>query len=194
MNTAPRAILSTGRPTRKRRPLACAERVSPTSDRDRASRRPRRGAAPNQDPRLYRRRAGALGADQCRAGCRESAETCARPPRQALDCGSALRQSERRSRAGVFRRRDGRGDHHSALWDQVAPRDRPQLELRLRSKPIDVRQVGRELGVRYAEKGRLGARIDEFPAIFPVQRAVGDVGLRLCHNRAITAEHQGGIP
>jgi len=33
-----------------------------------------------------------------------------------------------------------------------------------------------------------------FPAIFPAQRAVGDVGHRLCHNRAITAEHQGGIP
>jgi class 3 adenylate cyclase len=45
--------------------------------------------------------------------------------RQALDCGPALRQYERRPGAGVFRRRHGRGDHHCALTHPLALRDRP---------------------------------------------------------------------
>src|SRR5713101_6409343 len=37
------------------------------------------------------------------------------PPRQAVDRGAALRQYDRRLRAGIFRRRHGRGDHHGTL-------------------------------------------------------------------------------
>jgi hypothetical protein len=48
VTSAPGAILSTGRSTPKRRRLACAGLVSPTSDRDR-SRRQRRGTASDPD-------------------------------------------------------------------------------------------------------------------------------------------------
>src|SRR6266446_606692 len=61
-------------------------------------------------------------------GCR-AADAAA--PRQAVDRGAALRQYERGPRAGVFRRRHGRGDHHRALPHPLAVRDRPQFELHL---------------------------------------------------------------
>ncbi|HEX3416720.1 MAG TPA: adenylate/guanylate cyclase domain-containing protein [Stellaceae bacterium] len=51
--------------------------------------------------------------------------------RQAVDCRAAVRQHERRSGAGVFRRRHGRGDHHGAEPHPLAVRDRPQFELHL---------------------------------------------------------------
>src|SRR5437667_8797119 len=47
-------------------------------------------------------------------GCRAAS---AAAPRQAVDCGNALRQYERRPGAGIFRRRHGRGD---------PPRPQPQ--------------------------------------------------------------------
>src|SRR5215469_17579189 len=43
---------------------------------------------------------------------------------QAVDRGVAFRQYERRSRAGVFRRRHGRGGHHSTLLHPLAVRER----------------------------------------------------------------------
>ena len=45
-------------------------------------------------------------------------------PRQAVDRGFAVPEYERRPGAGVFRRRHGRGDHHRALADPLAIRDR----------------------------------------------------------------------
>ena len=45
--------------------------------------------------------------------------------------GSSVRQSERRCRAGLLRRRCGRGHHHGAVALQVVRRDRTQFELRL---------------------------------------------------------------
>src|SRR5271167_4498803 len=57
--------------------------------------------------------------------------TGAAASRQAVDRGAALRQYERRSGAGVFRRRHGRGDHHRALPHPLALRHRPQFELHL---------------------------------------------------------------
>ena len=51
--------------------------------------------------------------------------------RQAVDRGAAVPEHERRSRAGIFRRRHGRGHHHRAVALQVAVRDRPQFELHL---------------------------------------------------------------
>jgi class 3 adenylate cyclase len=62
--------------------------------------------------------------------------------RQAVDRGVALCQHERRSRAGLFRRRDGRGDHHCALAHPLALRDRLQFELHLQ-RPGDRREAGR---------------------------------------------------
>ena len=46
-------------------------------------------------------------------------------PRQAVDCGPALSEHVRRPGAGVFRRRDGRGDHYRALPHSLALRHRP---------------------------------------------------------------------
>src|SRR5438445_92578 len=63
-------------------------------------------------------------------------------PRQAFDRGIALRQYERRSRAGVFRRRYGRGDHRCALPHPLALRHRPQFEFYVQG-PSDRREAGR---------------------------------------------------
>src|SRR5262249_11765580 len=51
--------------------------------------------------------------------------------RQTLHRRPAVPEHVGRPRAGVFRRRHGRGDHHRALPYPLAVRDRPQFELRL---------------------------------------------------------------
>ena len=53
---------------------------------------------------------------------------------QAVDRGAAVPEHERRSGAGVFRRRHGRGHHHRPLAHQMALRHRPQFELRLQGQ------------------------------------------------------------
>ena len=73
--------------------------------------------------------------------------------RSALDRGAAVRQHERRSRAGVFRRRHGRGHSHGPVARALAVRDRPPVELHLQGRAADVQQIGRELGVRYVLEG-----------------------------------------
>ncbi len=59
--------------------------------------------------------------------------TCSAPgsSRQALDRGAAVPEHERRSGAGIFRRRHGGRHHHRAVALQVAVRDRAQFELHL---------------------------------------------------------------
>ena len=52
-----------------------------------------------------------------------------RPPRQAVDRGVAVCEHERRSGAGIFRRRHGRGHHDRDSAAAVAVRDRAQFEL-----------------------------------------------------------------
>src|SRR5205823_10518995 len=47
----------------------------------------------------------------------------------------------------------GRGDHHRAVAHPLALRPRPQLELFIQGPSPDVKQVGRELGVRYVLEG-----------------------------------------
>jgi adenylate cyclase len=61
--------------------------------------------------------------------------------RQTVDRGAALRQYERRSRAGIFRRRHGRGDHYRALAHPLALCHRQQFELHLQG-PSDRREAG----------------------------------------------------
>jgi class 3 adenylate cyclase len=77
------------------------------------------GGGKRADSRIKSGDAGGV----CRAG--------ARSPQQAVDRGAALRQYERRPGAGVFRRRDGRGDHYRAQSHPLALRPRPQFELHL---------------------------------------------------------------
>ena len=65
-----------------------------------------------------------------------------RAARQALDRRAAVPEHERRSRAGVFRRRHGRGHHHGAVAHALAVRDRAQFELHLQG-PGRRREAGR---------------------------------------------------
>ena len=51
-------------------------------------------------------------------------------------------QYERRPGAGIFRRRHGRGHHHRSVADQLAVRDRAQLDLYLQG-PGGRREAGR---------------------------------------------------
>ena len=75
-------------------------------------------------------------------------------PRQAVDRGAALRQYERRSRSRsisptAWSRRSSRRCRASAGCSS-SPAIRPSPT---RAKPVDVKQVGRELGVRYVLEG-----------------------------------------
>jgi class 3 adenylate cyclase len=50
--------------------------------------------------------------------------SCAPASGQAIYRGASIPEYERRSRAGIFRRRHGRGHHHSSIAVQVVVRDR----------------------------------------------------------------------
>ena len=94
------------------------------------------------------------------------APALARPPRQALDRGAAVPEHERRSGAGIFRRRDGRGHHHRPVAHQMAIRDRAQFELHLQGQagrhkaggPRTRRALRLEGGVRKAGNGYASPR------------------------------------
>ena len=81
----------------------------------------------------------------------------------SLAGGAAVPQSERRSRAGLFRRRRGGGHHHRAQPIQNLRGDRAQFDASsTRAARVDVRQVAKELGVRYVLEGsvrRAGDRL-----------------------------------
>ena len=102
----------------------------------RARRHLRLGVGPRSGPRQARSRLRGLGEQRpqehrpARAGLPSRAATAdnhaqtaasAEPPpalaasRQAVDRGPAVPEHERRSGAGIFRRRHGRGDHHRAV-------------------------------------------------------------------------------
>jgi class 3 adenylate cyclase len=66
----------------------------------------------------------------------------AAPPRQAVDRGAAVPEYERRSGAGIFRRRHGRGNHYCAKPHPLAVRHRPQFELHVQ-RPGHRREAGR---------------------------------------------------
>ena len=73
--------------------------------------------------------------------------------RQAFHRCPRLHQHERRPRAGIFFRRHQRGHHHRSLrlsQLQVIARN---STFTYKGKPVDVKQVGRELGVRYVLEG-----------------------------------------
>ena len=118
-------------------------------------------------PRL--RRHGRAGAQEHRATspgiprrngrqpCLDARERRPTAPRQAVDRGVALCQYERRSGAGIFRRRHGRGDHHRALAHPLALRDRPQFELHLQG-PGSRREAGRARAGRPLCPRRRGAQ------------------------------------
>ena len=88
-----------------------------------------------------------------RNGFARRPSSAARAARQALHRCAAFPEHERRSRAGIFRRRDGGGHHHGAVSFQGAVRHRPQFSFTYKGRAVDVKQVGRELGVRYVLEG-----------------------------------------
>ena len=64
------------------------------------------------------------------------------PPGEALNRGAPVPEHERRRRAGVFCRWNGRGDHHGTLAFQEPIRNRAQLELYVQG-PRRGREAGR---------------------------------------------------
>ena len=73
---------------------------------------------------------------------------------QAVDRRAALHQYERRSGAGIFRRRHHRGHDHRPVEDPGALRHRPQFVLRLQGQGRRHPHRSRsELGVRYVLEG-----------------------------------------
>ena len=68
-------------------------------------------------------------------GCRPRLPPlCPGAARQAVDCRAAVPEHVRRSRAGVFRRRNRRGHHHRLSRYSLALRDRPQPSFRLQGQ------------------------------------------------------------
>ena len=85
-----------------------------------------------------------------RAVCRRLHPGCAE---QSRDRCSAIHQHERRSGAGVFRRRPDRRPDYRSVARCRALRHLAALRLRLQGKAIDVRPVANDLGVRYVVEG-----------------------------------------
>jgi hypothetical protein len=107
----------------------------------------------------------------CSAGCGTTGALSLRAPprtRQRRLCRCCRSRNSRRSRCcrlpiingdpeqAYFRRRHGRVDHHRALPYPLAVRDSPQFGFTYKGRAVDVKQIGRELGVRYVLEG-LGA-------------------------------------
>ena len=157
------AALSGAEPRARRqqgRPAGCgmgrADRlgIDPDQPHQRGAqgdRRQRRGAAPDPNGRpqgipLRRRRqrsstTGAAPRQATQPVDRITAPALA-PARQAVDRRPAVPEPERRSRAGILRRRRGRGHHHGAVAHPLAVRDRAQFELHLQG-PGGRREAGR---------------------------------------------------
>jgi tetratricopeptide (TPR) repeat protein len=70
-----------------------------------------------------------------------------------VDRRPALYESQRRPGAAVFRGRDHRGSDDRSLEAREYVRDLAQYRVHLPDKPIDTKQLGRDLGVRYVLEG-----------------------------------------
>ena len=75
--------------------------------------------------------------------------------RQALHRRPAVHEHERRPGAGVFRRWSGRGHHHRPVTVQVLFVIARNSSFTYKGRAVDVKQVGRELGVRYVLEGSI---------------------------------------
>ena len=107
------------------------------------------------DPiRVYSLQVGTAGAKATATSEFRDAPVASRaPPTKLVDRRPAIRQHERRRRAGVFRRRDLRRHHHGAVEAVAALRHRPQFVLHFQGQERQ-RSGGRpKLGVRYVLEG-----------------------------------------
>ena len=98
------------------------------------------------------------------AGARSSASGAGRPRRsgiaaaaagQALDRRAAVRQHERRCRAGVFQRRHDRGPDHRPLAGLGLFVIARNSSFAYKGKAVKVQEIGRELGVRFVLEGSI---------------------------------------
>jgi adenylate cyclase len=71
----------------------------------------------------------------------------------SVDRGAALCQSRQRSGAAIFRRRDHRGSDHRPVAHSPHARDSRNSAFAYKDKPVNAKQIGRELGVRYVLEG-----------------------------------------
>ena len=78
---------------------------------------------------------------------------CHATTRPACHRGSTFPEYEWRPRAGVFRRRHCGGDHHRAVANSIILVIARNSSFAYKGKSPDVRQVGKELGVRYILEG-----------------------------------------
>ena len=82
-------------------------------------------------------------------------------PRQVVRCCLALRQYRDRSQMGSPSRWDDRGHHYRSLPLQrliVIARNSTEL---YKGKPIDIRQIGRDLNVKYVVEGSIQSMGDQ---------------------------------
>ena len=110
------------------------------------------------------RRHSRTSLDQSRSGAgRPARRARPRPPpptalaaaRQAVHRRAAVPEHERRSRAGVLRRRHGRGHHHRSVAFPALFVIARNSSFTYKGQAVDVKQVGRELGVRYVLEGSI---------------------------------------
>ena len=140
---------------------------------DLSARRPRRAGA-EEHPAPGDGLSGRLGGrGRDRGG--DAGRRRAQPAGQAVDRGAAVRQHERRSRPGIFRRRDHRGHHHRAVALSLVLRDRAQLHLRLQEAAGRGREAG---GARAGRALRAGGQRAQGGQPDPRHRAAGGGGDR----------------
>ena len=118
----------------------------------RGSRRPERQEHQPADPRLQgraeRRSSGRRSSRRRRRAAAPQASA-----KQAVDRRPAFRQHERRSGAGVLRRRAHRGHHHRAVALPRSPRHLAQRGFRAQGQGGEGAGVAREFGVEYVVEG-----------------------------------------
>jgi hypothetical protein len=85
--------------------------------------------------------------------CAREPSSGAGPPRQALHRRAPVPKHERRSRAGIFHGWDGRRHHHRASRFKSLFVITRNSCFTYKHKAVDIKQVGRELGVRYVLEG-----------------------------------------
>ena len=73
--------------------------------------------------------------------------------RRTLPRGVAFREHWRRSGTGLFRRWRDRNPHHRFVAHRWLFRDRTEYGVHLQGQAVDVKQIGRDLNVRYVLEG-----------------------------------------
>ena len=104
--------------------------------------------------RCARTRCGPRPSALCRRRMRQPLRNPpARRRTASVDRRAAVRQSQQRSGAAIFRGRDHRGPYDRFVAARGHVCDLAQYRVHLSGKRVDTKQIGRELGVRYVLEG-----------------------------------------